>query len=152
MEIIVSTPTAPEAHSLIEALSGELEKRTGSNGKTSFHSEDTAHDRAVFLIALEAGEAIGCGAFRPIDEKTCEIKRMFAKYQGRGIGKAMLRALEIHALKLGYQEAWLETRKVNQQAVQFYLGQGYQVRPNYGRYVGREEAICFRKAMKLSVK
>ena len=45
----------------------------------------------------------------------------------------------------GYKAVWLETRRVNESAVRFYLEQGYQVRPNYGNYIGRSEAICFEK-------
>ncbi|HSC78794.1 MAG TPA: hypothetical protein VLC08_00440, partial [Chitinolyticbacter sp.] len=48
---------------------------------------------------------------------------------------------------MGYREVWLETRRVNIIAVDFYMGHGYAERENYGVYVGRPEAVCFEKAL-----
>jgi ribosomal protein S18 acetylase RimI-like enzyme len=42
----------------------------------------------------------------------------------------------------------LETRKVNKKAVAFYLAKGYKVIENFGKYRGREEAVCFEKRIK----
>jgi ribosomal protein S18 acetylase RimI-like enzyme len=67
-------------------------------------------------------------------------------YKG-GIGKDILSFLEEQARKLGYKKLWLETRLVNEQAVSFYINNGYLKIENYGRYVGRPEAICFEKIL-----
>jgi ribosomal protein S18 acetylase RimI-like enzyme len=95
---------------------------------------------------------VGCGALRPLDEvahpQVCEIKRMYARIEGRGVGTRILRYLEQEAIDLGYREAWLETRRVNTVAVAFYLGHGYAERENYGAYVGRPEAVCFGKRLR----
>jgi GNAT superfamily N-acetyltransferase len=104
-------------------------------------------DRSIFLIAIDNDELIGCGGFRPITEKVCEIKRMFAKYPGKGIGSKILRHLEIYAKRYDYNEIWLETRIVNENAIKFYLCHGYQIQNNYGKYIGRDEAICFKKTL-----
>lgn len=72
---------------------------------------------------------------------------MYSTGREPGTGRALLLALEAAAIRLDYRYILLETRKVNQRAVAFYLKQGYQVTENYGRYVGRDEAICFRKAL-----
>lgn len=140
-----SSPTDEEAKLLLAALSDELFQITGNDGRSSFSNEDVQEARSGFLLALADGEAVGCGGLRQIDDDVCEIKRMFAKYRGQGIGRELLHALENHAREFGYKEIWLETRKVNENAVNFYLGQGYQVRENYGKYIGRDEAICFEK-------
>ncbi len=145
-----SSPDSLDAKPLIEALSAALQTITGDNGKASFADHDVLHPRAVFLVASNNGEAVGCGGLRPITEEVCEIKRMYAKYSGRGIGSAILKTLEQQAIECDYREIWLETRKVNTAAVAFYLRHGYRERPNYGRYIGRNEAVCFEKALRPS--
>ena len=76
-----------------------------------------------------------------------EIKRMYAKPGTRGVGAALLAHLEREAQGFGYRELWLETRRVNLRAVGFYRAHGYIEIANYGRYVGRAEAICFGKRL-----
>lgn len=139
------SPGDEEVKPLLSALSEELFQITGSDGRASFSEADMQAERSVFLIAMADGEAVGCGGLRLVTDDVCEIKRMYAKYRGQGIGSEILHRLERYALEYGYKAIWLETRKVNENAVRFYLQQGYRVRSNYGKYVGRSEAICFEK-------
>lgn len=88
---------------------------------------------------------MGCGAIRPISEATAEVKRMFAKVKGAGVGTEILHYLEVHAKELGYTALCLETRLINARAVAFYEKEGYYRIPNYGRYINRTEAVCFEK-------
>lgn len=133
----------------MEELSESLRKITGDSGKSSFDASDVCTERALFVIARkETGEAIGCGAFRPMDETTAEIKRMYAKEKGLGIGNKILSYLEDQAQSMGYQKIRLETRIINERAVLFYERNGYQKIPNYGIYKNREEAVCFEKEVR----
>jgi ribosomal protein S18 acetylase RimI-like enzyme len=145
--IVDSQPTDGAALGLISALSGRLAEITGSDGRTHFTPEALG-PRACFLIAMDGAEAVGCGALRPLEPGDIgEIKRMYARVPGRGIGSRVLAALEERARGFGYRVVRLETRKVNQAAVAFYLRHGYAVCHNYGPYVGREEAVCFEKRL-----
>jgi GNAT superfamily N-acetyltransferase len=139
------SPSDAEVKSLLYCLSNELFRITGNDGTASFSDDEVLVERSVFLVAVANGQAIGCGGLRPITDEVCEIKRMYAKYRGQGIGSAILNKLEDYARTFDYKAIWLETRKVNEQAVRFYLGQGYRERSNYGKYIGRSEAICFEK-------
>ena len=134
-----------EATPLIQELSEELEKITGSSGRSSFQLNAMEKKRAGFFIAYLDGEAIGCGAIQEYTSKIAEIKRMYSRKRGSGVGRAIIVALENEAQKLKYHFIILETRKVNSTAVSFYLNNGYQVCNNYGKYIGRNEAICFIK-------
>lgn len=139
-------PDHADARALIAALSQRLAVITGSSGQASFDADDVQGPGAAFLLARdEAGRAIGCGALRPLQPGVAEIKRMYAAIAGRGVGSAVLAALEARAQSLGYGDIRLETRRVNTAAVGFYLHAGYREIPPYGRYVGRPEAICFVK-------
>jgi len=63
------------------------------------------------------------------------------------VGSAVLAFLEAEAARLGYAQAWLETRLVNARAVAFYEGRGYARIANYGRYRGNAAAVCFGKRL-----
>jgi GNAT superfamily N-acetyltransferase len=146
--VAAADPASHEAQQLLASLSTTLQSITGSDGKASFDVSDVQVERACFAIAWSAaGEPLGCGAIRPLEPAIAELKRMFAVPGTRGVGSAVLAFLEQQALIFGYREIWLETRLVNQRAVAFYERHGYQVIPNFGRYVGRPEAVCLGKLL-----
>lgn len=142
-----TTPDHPAAKPLLRALSAQLAAITGSSGEASFDPAAMAAGRSVFLLAWSDREPIGCGALREVDRRTCEIKRMYSARARFGIGGQLLAELERRAQQLGYERALLETRRINTAAVSFYLKHGYAVIPNYGKYAGRAEAICFGKRL-----
>lgn len=92
---------------------------------------------------------VSCGAFKALDEKTVEIKRMFTdtSCRGKGLASRVLQELECWAKELGYESCKLETGKRMPDAVQFYEKHGYRVIPNYGQYAGVENSICFEKLL-----
>jgi N-acetylglutamate synthase-like GNAT family acetyltransferase len=146
--ITEEAPDHPDALRLMNELSDILENITGDNGRSHFSLQDINKPRSLFVIARnQAGEAIGCGALRPVDEATGEIKRMYANKQSQGIGTKILSYLENRARELNYKILRLETRLVNRTAVSFYESRGYHHIPNYGVYVNRPESVCFEKRL-----
>jgi len=144
--ISAENPFASDAISLMDELSECLQGITGDSGKNSFDANDVCNNRGKFVIARnQSGKAIGCGAFRPINETTAEVKRMYAKEKGIGIGNKILSYLEHQAYGMGYKTLRLETRIVNAKAISFYERNGYRKIPNYGKYAGRANSICFEK-------
>lgn len=143
-----SDPHSPDSHCLTEKLSAELATITGDSGKSNFTSDSMNEDRSLWVLARNIkGEAIGCGAIRPLTGNIAELKRMFSDRSSPGIGHALLTFLETAAKSMGYTELWLETRLVNHKAVHFYKENGYVRIENYGPYIGREEAVCFSKPL-----
>jgi ribosomal protein S18 acetylase RimI-like enzyme len=141
-------PTSPDTQQLLTELSNTLAALTGSSGQASFDLSDVQVARACFVLARDAhGVALGCGALRPLQAQVAELKRMYARSAGRGVGSALLAHLEQRAREFGYQELWLETRKINQRAVNFYLTHGYREIPKYGKYAGNPLALCLAKAL-----
>ena len=136
-----------EARGLIAELDAALAAICGDSGSTSFDANDVRGSRAVFLLARDGnGAAVGCGALRPFEADVAEVKRMYVR-PGSGAGLHLLNELEARALAFGYRAVWLETRRVNARALAFYERHGYRVIPNYGRYVGREDAVCLGKVL-----
>lgn len=143
-----SDPHSSESRHLTEQLSAELTFISGDSGARNFTLDSINDGRSLWAVARDSrGNAIGCGAIRPLTEYIAELKRMFSDRSAPGIGKALLTFLETSAKSMGYNELWLETRQVNHRAVNFYEKNGYVRIKNYGPYAGREEAVCFAKSL-----
>lgn len=141
-------PFSTDSLYLMNALSATLAAITGDGGRTHFRMDDVTGPHAIWAVARNgAGAVAGCGAIRPLKGDIAELKRMYSTGQNAGTGKAVLAFLETSAVALGYRQIWLETRRVNLRAVTFYLNRGYVVIDNYGPYIGRDDAVCFAKAL-----
>jgi GNAT superfamily N-acetyltransferase len=142
-------PSSPVACQLLDELSATLAAITGDSGRSSFDPNDVRAPSALFVLARdEEGQAVGCGAFRPLQDGIAEVKRMYSRPGLAGVGTAILTYLEAEAANLGYGALWLETRLVNARAVRFYARRGYSRIPNYGKYRGNPEAVCFEKRLR----
>jgi GNAT superfamily N-acetyltransferase len=93
------------------------------------------------------GKPVACGAFKPFEAQSVEIKRMYVLPDLRGLGFAtqILRALEGWAAELGYSRCVLETGLRQPEAIALYTKNGYAARPNFGQYIGVENSMCFEK-------
>lgn len=146
MDIRPTSADDPDAAPLLYELSKTLAAITGDSGANSFDPADVGVTGALFVIAYDGEQvAVGCGAYRPLHDGVAELKRMFALPGSKGVGSSILKFLEKAAAEYGYRELWLETRVVNERAVSFYQKHDYRRIPNFGKYVGRPEAICFAK-------
>lgn len=137
-----------DAYNLINELSDELEVITGNDGRSSFNKEDVTHGHSVFVIARDVNNyPLGCGALRYYSDGIGEIKRMYVRKKSSGIGSKLLKFLENKAREFNYNKLILETRVINKNAVKFYNKNGYSITQNYGRYIGRVDALCFEKTI-----
>jgi GNAT superfamily N-acetyltransferase len=139
-------PDSAEARVLITELEASLAAICGDSGSESFDPADVRGPGAVFLVARDAGVALGCGALRPLAPGVAELKRMYAR-PGSGAGRFLLAALEEQAVAFGYREVWLSTRRVNGRALAFYARHGYLPVENYGKYAGRDASVCLGKRL-----
>jgi GNAT superfamily N-acetyltransferase len=149
LDIVDADPTSAEATALLGELSATLARLTGADGNAHFATEHVTQPRSAFLIARDAATAapLGCGSLRRFDDSTAEVKRMYARPGTRGVGRALLAALEERARRFGYRVVVLETRRANTRAVDFYLAAGYGIVSSYGPYAGRDECVCFSHAL-----
>ena len=101
------------------------------------------------LVAYHDKTPVGCAAFKPFDNNTVEIKRMFTTEaaRGKGVASAILKQLEVWAKQLNYTHSILETGIRQIEAVNFYKKCNYEIIDNYGQYKGIKESICFKKAL-----
>jgi GNAT superfamily N-acetyltransferase len=131
---------------LVEELTKFLAVLNGE--QDSFYAKHNKSDGiSTVVVAYIDNQAVGCGAFRWVEEGTVEIKRMYVDpaYRGKGVGGYVLRELEVWAKEHGAKRSILETSKRLGAAVHLYQKSGYQVIANYDPYVGVEDSVCFSK-------
>ncbi|MDN3725456.1 GNAT family N-acetyltransferase [Aequorivita sp. SDUM287046] len=102
------------------------------------------------VMAYENNVAVGCGALKPFETGTMEVKRMYvpSAWRGKGIAKEILIELEAWALELGNRKCILETGIKQPEAISLYKKSGYTFIDNYGQYAGVENSVCFEKLLK----
>lgn len=147
LEIIETSIDSPDGNELISELNQRLIQITGDDGTINFHTEDTKVDGSTFLIAYLDGIPYGCGALRKISEDIAEVKRIYARKNKVGVGRAIICRLEEKAIEFGYHKLLLETRIQNSHTIQFYNECGYAHCAAYGNYCGNKNSYCFEKLL-----
>ncbi|MBN8673249.1 MAG: GNAT family N-acetyltransferase [Chitinophagales bacterium] len=136
----------PAFQELVKALDLELQIRDGEEHAFYAQLNKTDHIKHV-VLAWENNEAVGCGALRAYTDDTMEVKRMFVPLQHRrkGIASVVLSELENWCRELGYNRCILETGKNQPEAIAMYQRNQYTIIPNFGKYTGVENSVCFEK-------
>jgi GNAT superfamily N-acetyltransferase len=100
-------------------------------------------DRALFLCAVSAGQIVGTGAIKGLDDRECEMARMFVAsgYRNRGIGRAIADELIRFARMAGYDRIRLSSNNALVASHRLYERLGFQPVPpwepdgeSYSRY------------------
>ena len=101
------------------------------------------------VVLYEEENAVGCGAIKPYDKNSAELKRMFVipEFRGKGYASKLLTELENWAKELGFESVILETGIKQLEAIKLYE-KSYGRIENYGQYKGVETSVCFKKILK----
>ena len=80
-----------------------------------------------FLVGYEDERPVAIGGVRRLEDGVCEIKRMYVvpDARSRGVGRALLKALENAAAELGYTRARLDAGPAQQHSRRLFAGTGY---------------------------
>jgi putative acetyltransferase len=145
-ELKRTTSDNPDFRKLIILLDQDLAIRDGAEHAFYAQYNSIATIQHV-VVCYENGEPVGCGAFKPFDDQTVEIKRMFVSPENRskGIGYRVLQELEAWASEINYAFGVLETGKKQPEAIALYTKAGYSFIPNFGQYAGVENSVCMKK-------
>ena len=93
-----------------------------------------APPNGALLLAEENGEIAGCVALRPLEDDSCEMKRMFVRsdFHGRGLGLRLGHAIVDEAQRLGYRRMLLDTGPAQREAQGLYRKLGFRhIEPYY---------------------
>jgi ribosomal protein S18 acetylase RimI-like enzyme len=79
------------------------------------------------ILASYKDNIAGCVALRKLDEKICEMKRMYVRpdYRRKGIGRAMAEQMIEFALAHGYERMRLDTIDTMNAAISLYRSLGF---------------------------
>ena len=133
---------------LVKLLDKELADRDGADH--SFYAQFNKIDLIKnVVIAYCDGNPVGCGAFKPYNDSTAEVKRMYVPeaVRGQNIASRVLTEIENWARETGFNTCILETGLRQPEAIALYKKMGYQVIPNYGQYADIENSVCFQKEL-----
>lgn len=140
------------ARRLIEALDLELTAQYPEEGATFFEllAVDVTEGHGAFLVAWEGTEPVGCGAVRKLTDDRVELKRMYVvpNFRGKGVGCALLSALEDIARSLGARELVLETGSRQVAAVHMYERAGFGAIASFGPYANSPLSVCLGKVLR----
>ena len=131
---------------LVKLLDAELAELDGD--EHVFYAQLNKTDKIKHVIlAYENDKPISCGAIREYSPTSTEVKRMYTVRQsrGKGIATKVLIALEKWASELSYKKCILETGWRQPDAIRLYEKNGYKRIPNYGKYAGIANSVCFEK-------
>lgn len=148
MQILRTTSDNLDFQNLVKKLDAYLAFMDGEDH--AFYDQFNKIDALKNCIVIfKDDKAVACGAIKPINENSMEVKRMFTlpKYRGNGFAVIILEELEKWAKESEYEKTVLETGKLQLEAVALYKKCGYKIIPNYGQYLGVENSICFEKSL-----
>lgn len=143
-----TTSNNEDFRKLVAELDKDLAIRDGDDHAfyAQFNKIDTINH---VIIASLNGEVVGCGAIKPYDDSTMEVKRMFVspEFRGHGIASIVLKDLEDWSRELNSKRCILETGEKQYEAIALYKKNNYIVTANYGQYQGVENSVCFEKIL-----
>ena len=84
----------------------------------------------ILILAKDKQAAVGCGALRrlgAIQDRTCEMKRLYVCPEGRGqgVGKQIAERLIQESMRLGYSKMVLDTLNRLDAAIHLYESLGF---------------------------
>ncbi|MGB3145422.1 MAG: GNAT family N-acetyltransferase [Maribacter sp.] len=149
MEKLVRTDSSnPDFISLVTLLDADLAQRDGE--EHGFYAQFNGITHLKHTVVLyENNIPVACGAFKPFDKTTVEVKRMFVQpnQRGKGIASKVLSGLEVWAKEVGYTSCVLETGLRQPEAIALYKKNGYKIIPNYPPYESIENSVCFKNML-----
>ncbi|MET0372268.1 MAG: GNAT family N-acetyltransferase [Sphingobium sp.] len=129
--ILEADPAGTPARACLDAYYAELRRRSPADFQPAFDPDPDpgtlARPHGLFLLALSAGEPLGCIALKPLGPALAEVKRLWIDPAARGLGlsRRLMQAVEDGARSLGYTTLRLDTNSALAEALALYRSSGW---------------------------
>ncbi|MEQ3551816.1 GNAT family N-acetyltransferase [Pseudonocardia nematodicida] len=138
LEFLATRSDAAPASELFARLDALFDAQYAHLGRASRPGsvttpEEMAPPHGAFLLGVLDGVPVAIGGLRRLDDRTCEIKRLYVEPPARsaGVGRRLLAALEDAARALGYGCARVDTGPAQRHSRALFRATGYRVIPRY---------------------
>ena len=93
----------------------------------TYTQEELDRDKHMVYFAYFSGEVLGAVGLEKLSDEKAQLRQMAVhdKLQGRGVGRALVEALEDHCRQNGFKEIHLDAR---------YPARGFYARLGYSEY------------------
>ncbi|GAC1613625.1 MAG: GNAT family N-acetyltransferase [Candidatus Dormibacteraceae bacterium] len=149
IRIAPEPPDSAAAVRLIGAMTDELNRRYGTADVAVTPVSEYGPPAGGFFVAYVGDQAAGIGAFRRLDARTAEVRRMYTApdFRRQGVSRVLLAAVEAQARQLGYRRLTLETGTRQPEAQSLYLAAGFTLIDRYPPYDEDPTSVCFEKPL-----
>ena len=83
---------------------------------------------AFYVLEEKDGSIIGAYGLYPVENQTCELRKMYlhSSYRGEGLGKLLLESALSKARQMRFKRITLETASVLKEAIRLYESYGFE--------------------------
>ena len=133
-DVVIRTATNQDRDKVVALVSGVLSEfglrldAAATDADLNDIEESYLRSGGVFeIIEDREGNLLGTVGLFPLDEETCELRKMYfvAAARGAGLGRHVLERAVNHARRRGFKRIVLETASVLQQAIRLYTRFGF---------------------------
>ncbi|WP_051462772.1 GNAT family N-acetyltransferase [Haloglycomyces albus] len=145
----------PYSNPLVQQMCQEIQElymhRYGGDGDESpIDPTDFDPPKGMFLVAHDGdGNAVGCGAWKTVDETTVEFKRIYIREfaRRRGYAEIIMDELERTSRESGFKRAILFTGPQQPEAIAMYEKLGYEAITPFGAYADEPGTVHVGKSL-----
>jgi GNAT superfamily N-acetyltransferase len=136
VSIVRESPDTSDAVRLIDELECYIAPMYPHDQEHGLSPAQMAREGIAFFIARSDGRPASCGGIRFCGAGYAELMRMYVRpeFRGKGLGRMMLRHLEVYALGQGVRVLRLKTGISQPEALGLYERSGYRQVPAFGSY------------------
>lgn len=137
----IAPVSGPEDLSVVRELFREYERSIGIDLEYQGFSVELASlpgtyapPHGALLLAQDGDQVIGCVAVRRLNDRVCEMKRLYVRpgHRGSGAGVKLVQSVIEAGRQLGYEELWLDTLATMTRAHALYASLGFREIAPYG--------------------